>query len=254
MPLLSVQSISELLKVRAKQEAITQKAGRELVREVDSVTLLYTPEGAVADSSMQQLISKAKTLLERYAEQPTLSEMKQHPSWEAGFTWGASFGVSTVVGSLFLKAWGDMFPEFTNVIRSVLLKILEIQHHAGPNDAVEAPPIIDQLLPSMKFTIKDQNGLEVVGEQRDRLVYERVTSLLQVIAAAFLAYGLLEDKTEDGDLTAVLTPLGERVYLHLVDVEQYIKEISTLYPQLKNQVAPSRVSCKEEVTCLGPKR
>lgn len=235
MPLIQVQTIDELLKLVTKQKAVTTKAMRELTHEVDSTILIYRPDRTLAESSSQELSRKIQSLLYKYTQQPTLSEFYQHPSWDGGFTYGGGFGVSTIVGTVFLKSWSEIFPEFAKIVKSVMLKVLEEQSREVDLEDEDDTPMIERVLPAMHFTIRDENGVEIIGAQRDKLVYNRVASLLQLMAQSFATYGILEIPkiaNEGEQVTAKLTPFGHRVFLHLKDVEVYINEVSVLYPTL----------------------
>jgi hypothetical protein len=235
MPLLQqVNTLDDLLKLVAKQKATTQKAVRELHNEMDSTAMLYKADRTLSENTSQEITRRIHALLFKYASLPTLTEFYQNPSWDGGFVWGGSFGVSAIVGSVFLNSWAEIFPEFTRILKPVTLKILE-EHVLADAAEVDKTPLIDRILPSMKFTIRDQNGIEILGEQRDKMIYAKVASLLQLVAQVFVSYGILdlvEDDDDSGEMAAKLTPLGHRVFLHLKDVEVYIGEVAELYPKL----------------------
>lgn len=248
MPLLQTRTLEELVKLVSRQKAVTTKALRELAREVDSTTLIYRADRTLTDSSTDELSRRIQALLFKYANQPTLTEFYQHPSWDGGFIYGGSFGVSAIVGTVFLKSWAEIFPEFGKIVKPVMLKVLEEQSRAAEEEPdADEPPMIERILPAMNFTLRDQNGVEIIGAQRDKLIYNRVASLLQLMAQSFTTYGVLEVVTEeaDGQVTARMTPFGNRVFLHLKDVEVYIKEVSLLYPLLsKNKTESEPASGK----------
>lgn len=234
MPLVQAQTLDELMKLVAKQKAITTKVQRELTHEVDSTVLIYRPDRTLAESSSRELTRKIQALLYKYAEQPTLSEFYQHPSWDGGFVYGGGFGVSAIIGSVFLKSWSEIFPEFQKIVKVVMLRVLEEQSRNPDDEDDDNLPMIERILPTLHFTIRDENGVEIVGAQRDKMVYNRVASLLQLMAQSFASYGILEipDVEEGEQIEAKLTPFGHRIYLHLKDVEVYINEVSQLYPAL----------------------
>ena len=234
MPLIQINNLDELLKLVAKQKAVVTKTMRELGREMDTTPLLYRADHTLTEATTSEITRKTVVLLSKYAAQPTLSEFYQHPSWDGGFAWGGSFAISAIIGTVFMKSWADIFPEFAKIVKPVLMRVLEEQSKEDEDDT----SLIDRILPSMKFTIRDQHGAEILGKQRDSMIYHRVASLLQLIAQSFVTYGILEtpeQKTnvpEGQQVVTRLTPLGLRVYAHLVDVEIYITEISEVYPRL----------------------
>ena len=238
----SIQTLPDLLKLMSKQKIISSKTVRELHKEMDTTNLLFRPDRTLTEHSSQEITRRVHALLFKYSHLPTLTEFEKNPKGElGGFVWGASFSVASIVGSVFLNSWCEVFPEFKNIIRSVMMRVLEEQAAAKENDAEGMPPMIERLLPSLtlKFQIRDQNGVEILGETRDKLIYDRVASLLQLMAQVMINYGLLELDSEEGDMddiAAKLTPMGHRTLLHLHDVEKYIEEIGTLYPKLRDKV------------------
>lgn len=236
----TVQTLPDLLKLIAKQKTISDKTVRELHREMDTASLLFQPDRTLTEHSSQEITRKVHTLLVKYAHLPTLTEFEKNPKGElGGFVWGSSFSVASIVGSVFLNSWSEVFPEFKNIVRSVMMRVLEEQAAARDDEAEDVPPMIERLLPSLKFQIKDQSGVEILGEARDKLVYDRVASLLQLMAQVMINYGILELDPDQGDMediAAKLTPTGHRVLLHLQDVEVYISQISELYPKLRDKV------------------
>lgn len=239
--LITATTLSDLMNIIGKQKNITNKALRELQNEASSVNLLFKPDKSLTESSAMDLVHRVSALLVKYAEQPTLTELASKPSWEGGFVWGSSFAISAIVGTVFLNNWTEIFPEFRSVIRKITMRIL--YEHAS-TDSEETTPLIDRLLPHMTFVIKDQNGVEIVGEEKDRLIYNRVATLLQLIAQVLTAYGVLEiveEESKGEELAAKLTPMGHRVYLHLQDVERYIEEVS----ELNSKLNPGKIIATE---------
>ena len=247
MTLLQAQTLDDIVKLMAKQKAVSTKAVRELNREVESTAFIYKADRTLSETSSQELTRRVQSLLFRYASQPTLTEFYQHPSWDGGFVYGGGFGVSAIVGTIFLKSWAEIFPEFAKIVKPVMMRVLEEQSKEDDDDETA---MIDRILPSMKFIIRDGNGVEILGKDRDKMMYNRVASLLQLIAQSFVTYGVLEvpedqHPIEEGQQVAArLTPFGLRILLHLQDVEVYIQEISELYPRLsKNKIeSESKVS------------
>jgi hypothetical protein len=236
----TVSSLPSLLKIVARQKNLTDRAVRELHKEMDTTHLLFRPDRSLTDGASQEITRRVHALLFKYASMPTISEHEKAEGNLDGFEMG-SFGVSAIVGSVFLNTWSEIFPEFKNIIRSVMMKVLEEQ--AEEEEEPNPTPMIERILPAMKFVIRDQNGVEIIGEQRDKLIYNRVATLLQLMAQVLVNYSVLEldeeegELEEDGQIAAKLTPLGKRVLVHLQDVEAYIQTVSELYPKLRNEIS-----------------
>ncbi len=237
--LINIQNMDELLKIMAKQKAITNKAVRELHSEMNSTNFVYKADQTLSDGTSQEITRRIHALLYKYASMPTLTEFSKNTSLEGGWIWGGSFGVAAIVGSVFLKSWSEIFPEFAKIVKSVMTKVLEEQ--ANQAEDKDPTPMIDRIIPNMKFVIRDSSGVEILGEQRDRMIYDREAALLQLMAQVMVVYGILEteedaEEDEPGQIAAKLTPLGNRVFLHLNDVELYVTEISESYPKLKQRL------------------
>jgi hypothetical protein len=59
-----------------------------------------------------------------------------------------------------------------------------------------------------------------------------VALLLEVIAKILEDYKLTNVTREDDQIASSITPLGIRVFLHIVDVERYIEEVALMYRDL----------------------
>ena len=103
--------------------------------------------------------------------------------------------------------------------------------HEKPGDAQEQS-MMERVMENLNFSIKDKQGREILGEQRNKIIKNRVALLLEVIAKVLEDYKLTNVTREDDQIASSITPLGIRVYLHIVDVERYISEIALLYKGL----------------------
>lgn len=240
--ILNVQSLDELLKTMSKQKAVTNKAVRELHLEMDSTSFVYKADRTLSEGTSQEITRRIHALLFKYASMPTLTEFTKNTTLEGGWVWGGSFGVAAIVGSVFMKSWAEIFPEFAKFIKPIMLQVLEEQKNQAETD--DPTPMIERILPGMKFVITDPNGIEILGDQKEKIMYDRVAALLQLMSQVLVVYGILEidedtmEGEETGQVAARLTPLGNRVFLHLSDVETYVKEVAEIYPKLKNKLTP----------------
>lgn len=88
MPVVSISSKEELEKILSIQKAVSDRARIELA----SGSSATTPE----------FIEFAAETLEKYARYPTLTEYQFTPHLSDGEKWGATFGVTALVGALIL--------------------------------------------------------------------------------------------------------------------------------------------------------
>jgi hypothetical protein len=92
MPIVAISSKEELQKVLAIQKAVSDRARIELA-SAPEVSEFYEPEA---------FIGYAEKLLEKYARYPTLTEYQVSPNLADSVKWGATFGVTALIGALIL--------------------------------------------------------------------------------------------------------------------------------------------------------
>ncbi len=91
MPVVPINSKDELQKVLSIQKAVSDRARIELASAPE------TPDFAPA-----VFVEYATQTLEKYARYPTLTEYEMVPHLADGEKWGATFGVTALVGALIL--------------------------------------------------------------------------------------------------------------------------------------------------------
>jgi hypothetical protein len=85
-----INSKQELEKVLAIQKAISEGAAAEVL-------------GISNTSDPQAFLKAATALIEKYSRYATLTEFEQMPSLADSEKWGATFGVTTLIGTLILS-------------------------------------------------------------------------------------------------------------------------------------------------------
>ena len=230
--LLNLIAFEDLQKVLVKQRECSDKAKRELGRVTDSTTILYAPDGSFSETTTNELIRKVTNLLKSYATLPTLSEFVEKPALMNSAAWGGSFGVATVVGTVMLKTLTE-FSEFPpGVVKPVFIKVLGELFEASKGTNNETS-IMERVMENLSFTIKDRNGVEIIGEQRERIIRGKIALLLELMAKLMEDYKMIEtSKTSRDEVISGITSLGVRVFLHLKDIEAYVTEIEGAYKKL----------------------
>ncbi len=106
MNIVPINSKAELEKVLAIQKAISEGAAAEVL-DISST------------SDPEAFLKAATALIEKYSRYATLTEFDHMPSLADGEKWGATFGVTTLVGTLILhpaqgllKTQEDLKPVF----------------------------------------------------------------------------------------------------------------------------------------------
>ena len=233
--LLKVDTLEDLQRYLLKQKDFSEKAKRELSRAADYVSILYASDGTLAASTTEGILKGVGNLLNNYASLPTLTEFAASPVRGDIAKWGGSFGVSVLIGTVILKTLVDSFPEFNTSVKPIFIKVLRELYVANQNkdkEATEEQSMMERVMENLNFSIKDKQGVEILGEQRNKIIRNRVALLLEVIAKILEDYKLTNVTREDDQIASSITPLGIRVFLHIVDVERYIEEVAIMYRDL----------------------
>ena len=234
--LLNLNVFEDLQKTLIRQKESTEKAKRELNRLTDSVMILYAPDGSFSEATTNEITRKVTNLLSSYATLPTLSEFAAKPALLNTASWGGSFGVATIVGTVMLKTLAEFSDFPAPVVKSIFIRVLKELHDVAKGGGNEIS-IMERIMESLCFSIKDWNGNGIIGDKRDMVIKGKVSLLLELLAKLMNDYKLIDtEKDSKGEEAASsITPLGVRVYLHLRDVESYIMEISVAYKDLSDK-------------------
>jgi len=119
MSIVPITSKEELQKVLAIQKAVSDRARIELA----SGETKTAPE----------FIEFAKGTLEKYARYPTLTEYSLSPNLADGEKWGATFGVTALVGALILDHARRMMSVRSD-LRLEYLRFLDVLAEPGTGD------------------------------------------------------------------------------------------------------------------------
>lgn len=229
--LLKAETLERLQVYLVVQRDVTNRARKELSRVTDTTPILYAPDGTYAESTTSEILRKIQALLNNYAMTPTMSEFTASPAHTSN--WGGSFGVSSVIGTVMLKTLMDSFPEFSTSVKLIFIKVLRELYMAHENTEEDRDQsMMERVMENLNFSIRDKNGRDILGEQRDKLIKNRVALLLEVIAKVLEDYGLTMVEREGDQIASAITPLGIRVYLHIIDVDRYVQEVTGLYTEL----------------------
>ena len=98
--IVQLKSLDDLKKVLSLQRIITTKAKNELVAVASDKSL---EAGADLMEETHKFLVEEKKLLDKYAKYPTLTEFQLMPNSYDGYKWGATFGVTLLVGELIFE-------------------------------------------------------------------------------------------------------------------------------------------------------
>src|SRR5208282_4499809 len=215
-PIVSLRTVEDLKKVLFVQRMITRQAKEELLAVASDADLLHTPDPKGIDPEFTKraatFMADEKAILEKYANNPTLTEFNLIPNLAGGTRWGATFGVTLLVGELVLEQVKAMEGKFEPLLRRLFMILLMELDNPRHNYLVEP------LEKAMTFKITRPDGRPVPVEEqlayKKRMVHKMTESFLVVSSE----YGIVESTPEG----FVLTPLGKRVLLHLLDAGKFI--------------------------------
>jgi hypothetical protein len=209
-PLLPICNTEELKKILFIQKTVTERAKAEM--------LAIATDGVGNPKAAPQFIAEERKLLQNYANYPTLSEMSNEPdALMNGTKWGATFGVAVLVSGLIIEEVKRLQPHLEPVLRHMLMLMLDELNYPRHRYLVEPLEknltITSKADPAKSAAIKRQictdcaNAMIAVGKQ----------------------FGIVSDKGG-----VALTPLGKRVFLHLVDAQRFIEEMGVAHGRFQS--------------------
>lgn len=216
-PLVPINSVDELKKILFIQKTVTDRAKNEM--------LSIATDGMGNPKAAPAFIAEERKLLTKYANYPTLSEMSAEPdALMNGTKWGATFGVAILVGGLIVEELKRMQPHLEPVLRHMLLLLLDELNHPRHKYLVEP------MEKSLTITSKAAPGKEQAIKR------QVCTDLADAIIAVGTQYGIVSAKQSG----IALTPLGKRVFLHMVDAQRFVQEMGKAH--VRFQTAKPKLS------------
>lgn len=214
-PIVNLRNIEDLKKVMFVQRMITRQAKEELLAVASDAELLQDP--TQTEHKAAEFMAEERKILTKYANAPTLTEFNEIPNLKGGTHFGATFGVTLLVGELILEQVKAMQGQFEPVLRRMfLIMLMEL-------DNPKHTYLIEPLEKAMRFTITKPDGGPV--PQDEQFVFKR--KMVQGLAETFLIvaveYGIVSVGDSDEQVhTYHLTELGRRILLHLLDAEKFV--------------------------------
>ena len=221
--IVQLRNLDDLKKVLFLQKTIITQAKNELMSVISG-----TDPSLIGEA--KKFLDQEKAILDKYAKYPTLTEFQLMPSSFDGYKWGATFGVTLLVGELIFEQLKSSHPHFGGVIRPLfvlLLSELEDPQHEY---------LIEPLEKHLRFKITTENGEAVPLKKQKAYVRDLVSQLADTMVALCESYGIV--KVKKGGVA--ITPLGKRVLLHLLDASKFVEDMTTAHA--KFQTAKPKLS------------
>jgi len=215
-----ITNLDELKKVLFLQKTITSQAKNELLAVASDKML--NPDNL--EEGAELFIEKEKVLLQKYVNYPTFSEFAASPAMYDGYKWGATFGVTLLVGELIFEQLRISHPHFGPVIRQLFILLLSELDH--PQHAY----LIEPLEKHLRFKVTTEGGEEVSQQQQHAFVRDLVNKFVETTVAVSDGYGIVEARPGG----VAITPLGKRVLLHLVDASKFVEEMTKAHTKFQS--------------------
>jgi len=219
--LVSLANLDELKKVLFLQKTIITQAKNELLATAGDFVEDAIRENPIKEGKL--FIEREKVLLKKYVDYPTLSEFVAVPSMYDGYKWGATFGVTLLVGELIFEHLRSSYPHFSPVIRQLFVLFL------SELDNPQHEYLIDPLERHLRFRVTDETGGAVPVEKQKAFVRDLVNQLVEAMVALCESYGIV--KVKKGGVA--ITPVGKRVLLHLVDASKFVEDMTKAHAKFQ---------------------
>jgi hypothetical protein len=224
--LVSLNSTDELKKVLFLQKTITAQAKNELLAAI-SITRFDPNQDALEQA--RRFMAEEKKVLTKYAKYPTLTEYHFSPNCYDGSKWGATFGVTLLVGELIFEQLKSAHPPFSNISRQLFLLLM------NELDNPQHEYLIEPLENALRFKVTS-NGTKVTKDKQKQFARGLINQFVDTAITLCSGYGLI--KAKKGGVA--ITPLGKRVLLHLVDASKFIEDMTAAHS--KFQTAKPKLS------------
>jgi hypothetical protein len=212
--IVSIRNLEELKKVLFIQKNVTQQAMAEMISLMsDGISNPRRPE---------EFFEDARVLLEKYAKYPTLTEFAHDPQLMNLTKWGATFGVSALVGGLILEQVKRSYPRFGPVMRQMFIILLS--EMAKPQHSY----LIEALEHALRVT-PTEAGAAMTEEDAKTYIRSYAQQLTEAFVAVSVHFGLMST-AKDG---IAITPVGRRVLLHMTDAQQFIDEMGAAHARFQ---------------------
>jgi hypothetical protein len=218
--IVQLRSLDDLKKVLFLQKTITTRAKNELLAVAGDGVL---EPGADLLEEANRFLVEEKKILDKYAKYPTLTEFQLMPNSYDGYKWGATFGVTLLVGELIFEQLKSSHPHFGPVIRHLFVLFLSELDHP------QHEYLIEPLEKHLRYKVTSELGDEIPVDKQKAYVRDLVSQLTDTMVALCESYGIV--KAKKGGI--VITPLGKRVLLHLVDAAKWVEDMTTAHKKFQ---------------------
>lgn len=231
-PIVNIRTLDDLKKIMFVQRMVTTRAKQELLAVASDAQLLQDPRNT--SKKAREFMAEERKILEKYANNPTLTEFNLLPNLKGGTHFGATFGVTLLVGELILEQVKALQGRFEPVLRRMfMILLMEL-------DSPKHNYLVEPLEKALKFNITKPDGSPVPPEEQETYKKRMVHNLAEAFLIVAMEYGLVgTGRQEEG---FHITDLGRRVLLHLLDAEKFVNQLVEAHTRF--QIIKPKPSCK----------
>jgi hypothetical protein len=223
-PIVQLKNLDDLKKVLFLQKTITQQAKNELLAIGEN-----SMDSGDVTEQVRIFMAEQRKVLDKYAKYPTLTEFQLMPNSYDGYKWGATFGVTLLVGELIFEQLKSAHPHFGPIIRQLFILFL------SELDNPQHEYLIEPLEKAARLRLTS-NGEDLSQEKQDAYKRGLLNQFAETVVSLGEGYGYLKSKPGG----VVITPLGRRVLLHLVDASRFIEDMTAAHS--KFQISKPKLS------------
>jgi hypothetical protein len=218
--IVQLRNLDDLKKILHIQKTITARAGQELVAVASDRDL---SGGELTEEQTDAFIAAECQILEKYAKYPTLTEFQLMPNSYDGYKWGATFGVTLLVGELIFQQLKTSHPRFGPAIRNLFVLFL------AELDNPQHQYLIEPLEKHLRVKVTNELDEEVPLEKQKAFVHGILNDFMETMVVVCDSYRIIEVKPGG----VVITPLGKRILLHLMDAAKFIEEMTKAHTKFQ---------------------
>lgn len=182
--LIPLDSKEELQKILFIQQSVTRAAKNEMLAM------------AIDTQEPEKFLSAAKALLAKYAKYPTLSEFAANPKLSNVYKWGATFGVTALVGALVIEECKTLHPALAPELRRIFLQLLMGLDQPGSEIKADTNAVESLIAVSIALGLAGRNKKRVVLTPVGKRVLRHLVDAARFIEEMTAAHAKLQSENK----------------------------------------------------------
>lgn len=221
-PLVSICSLDDLARILHTQKLIALRAKKD-------ITAL--DNGSISDDeSLQEFVDQEKEVLQKWADRPTLTEFNLNPSLMVNEEnmWGSTFGVAVLVQDLVLEQVYNQQKRLKPLLRRILMLLLDTLTLKEKQNPAQ---LLGYVIKKIRLSVTTGKGTALSPKEHDDIVHTMMGQMIEAFLAVGTSFGIFDND----DMLFTVTPLGARIYLHMVDIQKFINTMAEAHAAFQKQ-------------------